>query len=203
VISSVQILFTLLAVATLFLGTFPSDTNLYGHAYAQSGKESVVVSSLLGFEDETLPQYNVNAGETVILKGNIRSFVMQDMTVSINVRSDAVSPVWEVVSKKPSDAFNLPAAESIPYEFEVRFSTPGTFSLQLDATILEIPNRPVPIDANSPDCSGCRINVTTVTVTEPVGSYTMAIATAAAVAAALGGLSIWYFYHRSKQKSTV
>lgn len=174
----------------------------FGGTLAEPEK-GIVASSLLRLEDKTSSHYTIMTGETVTLTGDIRSLVLQDMRVSVDLESNGIEGRdWVVVSRTPRNSFAIPAAESVPYEFEVRFLSPGTFSLDLNAKILEIPNRPTPIDASSPDCSGCRINATIVTVTAPLSSFTSIVVATAVVIAAGGGISVWYFRHRSKQKAS-
>ena len=170
------------------------------YVLAQQENDSFVSSSLLRFEDETSSHFTINTGETVILKGNIQSLVSQDMKVSVDMKLNAMEGTdWVLVNKTPSDAFALPAAESVPYEFVLKILSPGTFPVQLDAKILEIPNRAVSIDASSLDCSGCRITAATVDVIAPVSLSLVAMA--GVVIAAGGAISIWYLRRRSKQKS--
>jgi len=178
------------------------------HVFAQS-QESVVSSSLLRFEDETPSHITVATGETVTFGGLVRSLISVDMTVSVLLGSNGTEGKdWILVEKEPSDSLALPAGESVTYEFKARFLRQGTFLMQPYAQILEIPNKPTPIDASSPDCPACQSRGVLVTVTgqdivmqDEVLSTTVIIALSVAAVVIAGSVVSVFYLRRSRSNS--
>lgn len=201
---------TLLSGVIILAISMLSMTFLPNVVFAQqSGEENLIQSSLLRFQNPAPSQATINAGQNVTFTGTIQSLVSADMTVSVSLQVNGTEGKdWNIIERNPSaDSLKLTGNDSIPYEYKVQFLRQGIFSIQPNAIIHAISNRTISadIDANSPDCSGCKGRTALVTVTEQGaygtygGLYTVTLAVIA-IAVSAGAVGTWYFVRQARRK---
>ena len=161
--------------------------------------ESSLSSSLLSFQDQETSHTTISPGQVVELSGFVASNIDVNMTVALFLVSNGTEGVdWVLVDASPREPFKLSASESVQYQFMVHFLEDGTFLIQPNARILQIPNRTTPIEPGSPDCScKARSSVVSVKDTVEVPNQTLTYVAIVSGIVAAGGIgSAWYLVRR-------
>lgn len=109
------------------------------------GGQSVLISQsfseqYLRFLDEQYADL-AKTGDIVHINGTVVSLINRDMQLSLALTGTGVKgDDWTILDTIPGESVFLPASESVPYQFKVKLTKPGTFLLKSSVDILEVEN---------------------------------------------------------------